>query len=161
MAVPYTFANATTSIPLSQLDTNFATAITLGNTAVYLGNTVTTLSNVTMTGSTLNNPTVTNYTESLVTIGNSSTTQTLSLANGTVQTVTLTGNCTFTMPSVGSSKSFMLFVNSGAGNLTATFTGVLWPSNTAPTITTTASKVDIITFASDGSSWYGVYSQNF
>lgn len=161
MAVPYTFANATTSIPLSQLDTNFATAITLGNTAVYLGNTVTTLGNVTMTGSTLNNPTVTNYTESLVTIGNSSTTQTLSLANGTVQTVTLTANCTFTMPSVGSSKSFMLFVNSGAGNLTATFTGVLWSGNTAPTITTTASKVDIVTFASDGSSWYGVYSQNF
>ena len=161
MAVPYTFANATTSIPLSQLDTNFATAITLGNTAVYLGNTVTTLGNVTMTGSTLNNPTVTNYTESLVAIGNSTSTQTLSLANGTVQTVTLTANCTFTMPSVGNSKSFMVFVNSGAGSFTATFSGVKWSGNTAPTITTTASKVDIITFASDGSSWYGVYSQNF
>ena len=161
MAVPYTFANATTSIPLSQLDTNFATAITLGNTAVYLGNTVTTLSNVTMTGSTLNNPTVTNYTESLVAIGNSTSTQTLSLSNGTVQTVTLTANCTFTMPSVGNSKSFMVFVNSGAGSFTATFSGVKWSGNTAPTITTTASKTDIITFASDGSSWYGVYSQNF
>jgi hypothetical protein len=161
MAVPYTFANATTSIPLSQLDTNFATAITLGNTAVYLGNTVTTLGNVTMTGSTLNNPTVTNYTESLVAIGNSTSTQTLSLANGTVQTVTLTANCTFTMPSVGNSKSFMVFVNSGAGSFTATFSGVKWSGNTAPTITTTASKTDIITFASDGSSWYGVYSQNF
>ena len=34
MAVPYTFGSATTSIPLSQLDSNFATAITLGNTAV-------------------------------------------------------------------------------------------------------------------------------
>jgi hypothetical protein len=48
MAVPYTFANATTSIPLSQLDSNFATAITLGNTAVYLGNTVSTISNLTL-----------------------------------------------------------------------------------------------------------------
>lgn len=176
MAVPYTFANATTSIPLSQLDTNFATAITLGNTAVYLGNTVTTLGNVTLTNATLNNatlnsftsnnetlinPTVTNYTESLVAIGNSASTQTLSLSNGTVQTVTLTANCTFTMPSVGNSKSFMVFVNSGAGSFTATFSGVKWSGNTAPTITTTASKVDIITFASDGSSWYGVYSQNF
>mgnify|MGYP006269219217 CR=1 FL=1 len=48
MAVPYIFANVTTTIPLSQLDNNFATAITLGNTAVYLGNTTTTLGNVTL-----------------------------------------------------------------------------------------------------------------
>ena len=48
MAVPYTFGSATTSIPLSQLDSNFATTITLGNTAIQLGNTVTTLNNMTM-----------------------------------------------------------------------------------------------------------------
>ena len=47
MAVPYTFGNATTSIPLAQLDTNFATAITLGNTSVQLGNTITNLTGVT------------------------------------------------------------------------------------------------------------------
>jgi hypothetical protein len=46
MPVPNTFANATTSIPLSQLDANFATPITLGNTAIQLGNTVTTLNNM-------------------------------------------------------------------------------------------------------------------
>jgi hypothetical protein len=54
MAVPYTFGSATTSIPLSQLDSNFATAITLGNTAVQLGNTITNLtgvSNVASSGS--------------------------------------------------------------------------------------------------------------
>jgi hypothetical protein len=43
MAVPNIFGTATSAIPLSQLDTNFATAITLGNTAVYLGNTTTSL----------------------------------------------------------------------------------------------------------------------
>jgi len=48
MAVPYTFGSATTSIPLSQLDSNFATGITLGNTAIQLGNTVTTLNNMTL-----------------------------------------------------------------------------------------------------------------
>ena len=53
MAVPYTFANSTTSIPLSQLDNNFATAITIGNTAVQLGNTVTTLNNMTMANVTI------------------------------------------------------------------------------------------------------------
>ena len=57
MAVPNIFANVTTSIPLSQLDTNFATAITLGNTAVYLGNTTTTLGNLTLTNVTLSSGT--------------------------------------------------------------------------------------------------------
>jgi hypothetical protein len=48
MGVPYTFGNATTSIPLSQLDANFNTGLTIGNTTVGLGNTVTTLGNVTL-----------------------------------------------------------------------------------------------------------------
>ena len=53
MAVTYTFATATSSIPLSQLDANFATAITLGNTAVYLGNTTTSIGNLTLTNVTI------------------------------------------------------------------------------------------------------------
>lgn len=53
MAVPYTFASATSAIPLSQLDTNFATAITLGNTSVYLGNTTATIGNLTLTNATI------------------------------------------------------------------------------------------------------------
>jgi len=48
MTVPYTFATATSAIPLSQLDSNFASTITLGNTSIQLGNTVTTLSNITI-----------------------------------------------------------------------------------------------------------------
>jgi len=62
MAVPYTFGSATTSIPLSQLDSNFATGITLGNTAIQLGNTVTTLNNMT-----LGNVTISSGTSSLQT----------------------------------------------------------------------------------------------
>lgn len=53
MAVPYTFASATSAIPLSQLDANFETTITLGNTAIQLGNTVTTLNNMTMANVTI------------------------------------------------------------------------------------------------------------
>jgi Chaperone of endosialidase len=47
MPVPYTFASATAAIPLSNLDSNFATAVTIGNTAVQLGNTITNLTGVT------------------------------------------------------------------------------------------------------------------
>ena len=57
MAVPNIFGSATSAIPLSQLDQNFATAITLGNTAVYLGNTTTSLGNVTLTNVTISSGT--------------------------------------------------------------------------------------------------------
>ena len=53
MTVPYAFAAATTAIPLSQLDSNFNTPITIGNTAVQLGNTVTTLNNMTLANVTI------------------------------------------------------------------------------------------------------------
>jgi len=56
MAVPYTFATATSAIPLSNLDSNFATAITLGSTATYLGNTTTTIAGLTLTSPTLTTP---------------------------------------------------------------------------------------------------------
>ena len=58
MAVTYTFATATSSIPLSQLDSNFATTITLGNTAIQLGNTVTTLNNMTLANVTITSGTI-------------------------------------------------------------------------------------------------------
>lgn len=131
-------------------------SITLGNATLTLGGTTTTVGNATVS-----NVTVTNYTESTVTIGNSSTAQTIALANGTVQTVTLTGNCTFTMPTATSGKSFILILSTGNGSFTSTFTSVKWPANTAPTITTTASRWDILTFVADGTNWYGSYAQGY
>ena len=101
------------------------------------------------------------YTEGVVAIGNSSTAQTIALTNGTFQTVTLTGNCTFTMPTATAGKSFILKVLTGAGGFTGTFTGVKWPENTAPVITTTASRYDLISFIADGTAWSGSAIQNF
>ena len=101
------------------------------------------------------------FTESVVNIGNSGSSQTIVLTNGTVQTCTLTNNCVFTMPSVVAGKSFSLFLNTGSGNYTASFSGVLWSDSAPPTITTTANKVDILSFISDGTYWYGSYSQNY
>jgi hypothetical protein len=101
------------------------------------------------------------FTEGVVVIGSSGTTKTIDLTNGTVQTCTLTANCTFTMPTATAGKSFTLFLNSGAGNYTATFTGVRWADSATPTATITASKVDIYSFISDGTYWYGSFSQNY
>jgi hypothetical protein len=101
------------------------------------------------------------YIEGVVAIGNSGTATTISLANGTLQTVTMTGNCTFTMPTNVAGKSFVLIVSSGAGGFTGTFTSVKWPNNAAPTLTTTATRWDILTFVSNGTSWYGNFAQAY
>jgi len=121
-------------------------------------------SGLTFDGSTLNidaNLSFDSFTESVVSIGNSSSSKTLDLALGTVQTCTLTDNCIFTMPTSTAGKSFTLFLNTGTGSFTSTFTSVRWATSTAPTITATANKVDILSFISDGSFWYGSYSQNY
>jgi hypothetical protein len=101
------------------------------------------------------------YTENVVAIGNSGTSKTIDLGNGTLQTVTMTGNCTFTMPTATAGKSFVLIVSSGAGGFTGTFTSVKWPNNTAPTLTTTATRWDILTFVANGSAWYGNFAQAY
>ena len=59
MGVPYTFGTATTSIPLSNLDANFNTPVTIGNATVGLGNTVTTVGNLTLTNATISSGNVT------------------------------------------------------------------------------------------------------
>ena len=60
----YTFANATTAIPLSNLDANFATPITLGNTAVTINGTFSSIGNLTLNNATIasGNATVTKIT---------------------------------------------------------------------------------------------------
>lgn len=98
--------------------------------------------------------------ERAVTGGNTGTAVTLSLTNGSVLTYTLSGNCTFTMPTVTAGASFTLFLTQ-AGSFTATFTGVRWSGGTAPTITTGANKVDILSFISNGTHWYGAAVQNY
>ena len=100
-------------------------------------------------------------TEGGVSIGNSGTAQTLTLAAGNIQKVTMTGNCTFTMPTATFGKGFTLLVATGAGGFTATFTGVKWQQGTAPTLTTTASRTDMFSFVTDGTSWFGTVCPNF
>jgi len=107
------------------------------------------------------NPTITNYVETRFT-ANSSTAITLALTNGTMQDITLTGICTITMPTIASGKSFLLMLRTGAGGYTVTWTTVKWSGGTAPTLTATASKMDIFSFFSDGTNWYGVVvGQNY
>jgi hypothetical protein len=91
MPVPNTFANATATIPLSQLDANFATTITLGNTAIQLGNTVSTLNNMTLANVTVTsgNVTLTNVTVTTANVTNATiTTANVTTANIATEVVT-------------------------------------------------------------------------
>jgi len=116
----------------------------------------------TLSAKTLTNPTVTNYVETPYS-ANSSTAITLDLTNGTVQIITLTGNATITMPTATSGKSFIMYLKQDAtGSRTVTWSTVKWASGTAPTITSTASRQDILSFFADGTNWYGVVvGQNY
>lgn len=123
-----------------------------------------TLATPTLTTPVLNNPTVTNYVETVQALGTVTSTSTLALTNGTVLTATLTAStpCTFTMPTATAGKSFILILTQAAtGMTTATFTSVKFPGGTAPTITATASAVDIISFVANGTSWFGTAAQAF
>ncbi len=116
---------------------------------------------------TLSSKTIQNYTESTVAIGTVGTgTTALSINNGTVLTATLTASqtTTFTMPTAAVGKSFILMLKQAAttGNGVANFTSVKWPNNaTAPVMTATANRMDIYTFFSDGTNWYGSSAQNY
>jgi hypothetical protein len=153
---------------VSGLATNVATFLATpssANFAAVLTDETGSGANVFATSPTVNNPTITNYVESVVAIGTVTSSNTIALTNGTVQTATLTAStaCTFTMPTATAGKSFILLLKQAAstGNGSATFTGVKWGTAGAPTITATAGKMDILTFAADGTNWYGSIAQGY
>jgi hypothetical protein len=90
----------------------------------------------------------------------------LNLSGGGSQFVTMgTGNTTFTFTNVPSTAyKFTLYVKQDAtGSRTVTWPTTSWPAATAPTLTTTGNRIDIIEFrtVNSGSTWYGrVVSQN-
>ena len=97
--VPFIFGNATTSIPLTNLDANFNTGLTIGNTTVGLGNTVTTLGNVTLTNATVSSSSITDsgLTSGRVTVAGTGGLLTDSAGltwNGTVLNAGATGSST-------------------------------------------------------------------
>lgn len=139
MAVPYTFGTATASIPLSNLDSNFATTITLGNTAIQLGNTVTTLNNMTLVNVTVSSGSVT-----LTNI--TATTANVTTANIS-GTTTLTNLTASTALALDASKNIASVTNTGTGNNVLATS----PTITTPTISSlTSAAATALTLQSAG-----------
>lgn len=97
--------------------------------------------------------------ESVYTTIVTSSAQTISdVTVATISNLTLSANCTFTFPAVAAGKSFMIALkqDSTGGRIITWPNNILWAGSSAPTLTTTASKTDVISFICvDGVNWLG------
>ena len=120
---------------------------------------------------TLNNVTLTGFLESghyhiepsEANAGSSGATKTIDLGNASAQKLTMTASCTLTLtnPQIGGAYVLRL-VQGGAGSYTMTWPGSLkWPGGTAPTLSTTVGKVDLINLYWDGTSYYGSFALGY
>lgn len=91
--------------------------------------------------------------ETMVT-ANTGTAYTVNTASGTLFDLTLTGNCVFAFS--GGQQFTLLLRQDGTGSRSVTWpSSVRWPGGTAPTITATAGRTDVVSFLSDGTYWLG------
>jgi len=101
---------------------------------------------------------------SLYNNGNSSNSFTINWANSKLQLLTLTANCTISWANATSGRALMLELKQDAtGGRTVTWpASVKWEGGSAPTLSTSANAIDILTFFSDGTNQFGqVYGKGF
>jgi hypothetical protein len=138
--VPFTFGNATTAIPLTNLDADFNTTATLGNAAIGLGNTTTTVGNlslgnvlITSVATTFPNSFLANSTATLgnatLTLGSPTTTVgNLALNNATIENIQEPANITATAANatinIDILSNVVVYCTANAtGNFTVNFRG--------------------------------------
>ena len=160
-----TFPRFNADNTVSALDAaTFRTAIGAGTGDVTLSGTQT-LTNKTLVSPTLNGVTMTGVLDQTGSVrGNITPMAALDIdcSTGNYFTKTISTNSTFTVSNVPSSRvyAFTLELTYNGGTITW-FSGVQWPGNVAPTLTT--SRVNLFTFVTDdgGVIWRGVSSVNY
>ena len=92
-----------------------------------------------------------------LTTANTGTTYTVANTASSILDLTLTGNCAMTYPAPSGGGQFTLLLKQDAtGSRTVTWPStVRWAGGTAPTLTATAGKTDVVAFLSDGTYWLG------
>jgi hypothetical protein len=167
-----TLTNKTLTAPIISTISNTGTLTLPTTTDTIVGRATTdTLTNKTLTSPTISTANFNNTDIQNIRLaefngeydnGNSSTADTIDWGQGNFQKSTLTGNCTYTFTAPSGPARLTLKILTGAGSFAVTWPAtVKWTAATAPTITTTASKVDLVTFWYDGTSYWGTYTQNY
>lgn len=110
----------------------------------------------------INSPSFTNTStfqgvKETLTTANTGTAYTVANTAASILDLTLTGNCVLTFPAPAAGGQFTLMLKQDAtGSRTVTWPStVRWAGGTAPTLTATATRTDIVTFVSDGTYWLG------
>jgi hypothetical protein len=86
----------------------------------------------------------------------------ISFAAGNIINLTLTASTTLTFSGHVQGTYIIKVIQGGSGSYTLTYpASVKWSGGTAPTLTTTVGKIDIITLFHDGTSFFGTYSLNY
>lgn len=97
-------------------------------------------------------------TENVNTVASSGSSQTLpATSTATISNITLSENCAITLPTATAGQSITVQLKQGSGgSKTVTWITALWPSGTAPTLSTSANDIDIFVFTCiDGTNWLG------
>jgi hypothetical protein len=93
---------------------------------------------------------------------------TVNVANGSTVSLTLTSAtpATITLPTPVTGQSFDVFVKQPASGTPTTVAwsaspSIRWAGGNPPVITAVLGKADLISFKTDGTTWFGSYVQNF
>lgn len=98
----------------------------------------------------------------LQTVAGSGGTVAISYAAGNIADITLTASTIFTFSNHVVGTYILKLTQGGTGSYTVTWpASVKWSGGTAPTLTTTVGKTDIVTLFHDGTNFYGTYSLNY
>ena len=171
MAVPNIFATKTGTIPLSELDANFATPVTIGTTPVALGNIITSITSVSLVTPALGTPTSGNLINCTNVSLTSAVSGVLPVLNGGTGVATSTGtgsvvlntSPTLVTPALGTPTSGNL-INCTLPQLSASTGSILVgtiQSGTGPVTRTVASKLnDAVSVKDFGAVGDGVTNDN-
>jgi hypothetical protein len=96
------------------------------------------------------------------TIAGSGGTVNIPFASGNIVNLTLTASTTLTLSGHVVGVYILKVIQGGSGSYTLTYpASVKWSGGSAPTLTTTVGKTDIITLFHDGTDFFGTYSLNY
>jgi hypothetical protein len=96
------------------------------------------------------------------TVAGSGGTVNIPFAAGNIVNLTLTASTILTFSSHVVGVYILKVIQGGSGSYTLTYpASVKWSGGSAPTLTTTVGKTDIITLFHDGTNFFGTYSLNY